>query len=499
MPEHLRALVVILAFAAAVFTLAGPSARAMATAAGEFERRRNLWFLITLAAFLAHNFWLFMLLAGLLLHFASAKDSNKIGLVFFVLLAVPPFPVAIPGFGGIQTLFDMNYLRLISLVVLLPAFIRELTRHSWSHFATEMPDKLFFLYMLLNAVLLFFRSESMTVAARSTFLLFVDFVLFYVVASRLVLNYSTLRSIFAGYAVGAAILAAVGVFEFLRHWLLYSSLDAALGWQTAGSHYLLRGDSLRAMATGGHAIAFGYAMAVGVMLLLGLRRFFPWKTAWLIGIGLLGMGLISSYSRGPWLGGLAGFVVFCLTGPNKSRNFAQLALFAMVMVAILIATPLGDIIVYRTTTVDTGTIDYRERLFWNSLEIIAANPFFGSGDFRFTAAMQEMIQGQGIIDIVNTYVSAALRNGLVGLFLFVGFFFSAMFGIWRRMNSIGDTDGEAIDIGRGLLAALTCILVTIATVSSISYVPSIYYAVAGLAVAYARCQHERPHDAAPGG
>ena len=117
--------------------------------------------------------------------------------------------------------------------------------------------------------------------------------------------------------------------------------------------------------------------------------------------------------------------------------------------------------------------------------------------FRNTAAMQEMIQGQGIIDIVNSYIATALRNGLVGLLLFVGFFFSVLVGTWRRMNSADAKNTEMIDIGRALLAALACILVTIATVSSISFVPMIYYAIAGLAVAYARIQREKSRDAAP--
>lgn len=490
MPEHLRALAVILVFAIAVFTLAGAPARAMAAAAGEFERRRNLWIGITLAAFFAHNFWLFMLLAGIMLHIASARDQNKIGLVLFVLLAVPPFSSEIPGFGGVRYLFDMNYVRLISLVVLLPALVREAARHSGRYFFTETADRLFYLFIILNVILMV-RADITTAAVRSAFLLFIDAVLFYAIASRSAQDNSVFRSVFSGYVTGAAVLAFVGVFEFSRDWLLYSSLDEALGAERGSGNYLRRGESLRAMGTAGHAIPYGYAMAVGLMLLLGLRRHFPRQIVWWAGIGILVMGLVSAYSRGPWVGALAGFVVFCLTGPHKWKNFAHLALFSMVLFAVLIATPLGEALLYRAATVDTGTFDYRERVFWNAIEIISANPFFGSDNFMFTAAMQELIQGQGIIDIVNTYVAVPLRSGLVGLLLFAGFFLSALAGAWRRMNSASEKNSEAVDIGRGLLAALTCILVTIATVSSISIIPTIYYAFAGLAVAYARSGREK--------
>lgn len=41
----------------------------------------------------------------------------------------------------------------------------------------------------------------------------------------------------------------------------------------------------------------------------------------------------------------------------------------------------------------------------NSWIVIQRNPLFGSFDFRNTPEMQSMIQGEGIIDIVNTYIN----------------------------------------------------------------------------------------------
>ena len=60
MPEHLRALMVILALAAAVFVAARAPACAAATTGADFARRRTLWFAVTLAAFLSHDYWLFI-------------------------------------------------------------------------------------------------------------------------------------------------------------------------------------------------------------------------------------------------------------------------------------------------------------------------------------------------------------------------------------------------------------------------------------------------------
>jgi hypothetical protein len=54
------------------------------------------------------------------------------------------------------------------------------------------------------------------------------------------------------------------------------------------------------------------------------------------------------------------------------------------------------------------------------------------------------------------------------------------------MRSIPDKDSEEHVLGRALLATLLAIMVTIFTVSSISFIPLVYWSVAGLGVAYAQ-------------
>src|SRR5262249_49952261 len=101
-----------------------------------------------------------------------------------------------------------------------------------------------------------------------------------------------------------------------------------------------------------------------------------------------------------------------------------------------------------------------------------------------------------IIDIVNTYAGIGLTAGLTGLALFVSVFLCAAAGVWRRMRSLADRQSDAYDAGRGLLAVLACVLVTIATVSSVTVIPVIYWLMAGLAVGYAR-SGARTERAAP--
>jgi O-antigen ligase len=137
-------------------------------------------------------------------------------------------------------------------------------------------------------------------------------------------------------------------------------------------------------------------------------------------------------------------------------------------------------------TTDKGNVGYRELLLTNSIIVIQRNPWFGTYDFFTQPEMEALRTGEGIIDIVNSYLGVALEQGLVGLGLFVGFFVLTLLGVYRAMRSIQDINSEERLLGRALLATLVAIMVIIFTVSSITIIPVVYWSVAGLGVAYAQ-------------
>jgi O-antigen ligase len=107
--------------------------------------------------------------------------------------------------------------------------------------------------------------------------------------------------------------------------------------------------------------------------------------------------------------------------------------------------------------------------------------------------MQEMIQGEGIIDMVNSYLSIAMSFGFVGLTMFSAVFLSAAWGLFRGMRTAAP-GSELHDLGRALLATMVGALVTIATVSSILIIPTVYWLIAGLCVGYANLATRRQSD-----
>jgi len=489
MPEHLRALPVILVLATLVFAFAKAPACATASTATDFERRRNLWFAVVLVAFLAHNFWVYILVAAALLVFAAGKEPNKLAMFFFLVFAVPAIPEEIPGFGLMDHFFAIHYLRLLALTILLPAFVALAGRPDTEPFGRSIPDKLLGGYLLLDFVLTL-QVDTFTNSVRhGVFYAFIDVFLPYYVASRSLKNLGMFRDALMAFVVAALIIAAVGAFEFLKRWLLYNSLEDALGVQWAVTKYLRRGDNLRALATTGQPIALGYTMAVAFGFYLYLRKSVPGRLTWGLGLLLLIAGLIAPVSRGPWLGALLILLLFIATGPAAAPRLAKLAVAGAVAVLAVLASPAAHTIIDHLPfvgTIDERNVTGRQHLFDVSVQVIMQNPFFGAVNSRFSAAMEAVRMGDGIIDIVNTYLRIALRSGLVGLSLFAGFFIAVAFGIFRAMRAVTDRGSEQHLLGQALLATLLGILFMIYTVSSITVIPLVYWSVAGLGVAYAR-------------
>ena len=490
MPEHLKALVVLLALASAVFAFAKIPACTSATSPADFSRRRNLWLGITAVSFLAHNFWVYMVAVTVILLLAAQREPNKLAMYFFLLFAVPAIPAQITGLGVIQHFFTIDYLRLLALVILFPAFLFLRKQPDTEPFGRTLPDKLLAGFLILQIMLMMGISSFTNTLRIGVFYSFIDIFLPYYVASRGLRNLQGFRDALMGFVLAALLLSVIGAFEFTRHWLLYSSLDVVLGAPWDLGDYLARGpegSDLRAQGTAGQPIPFGYIMAVAMGFLLYLKSHAVKSTAWNLGLLMLTIGLFTSLSRGPWVGAATIVIVFIATGPAPVKGFSRLGLLALLVAPLLLTTDSGDKIMKLLPFIGTGgedTITYRERLAEISMQVIRENPFFGAFDYFYSPAMQELRQGQGIIDIVNTYLSIGLGNGLVGLSLFAGFFIVITFGVFRGMRGLPDREGELYSLGRGLLATLLGIMVTIGTVSSITVIPVIYWSVAGLGVAY---------------
>lgn len=484
MPEHLRALLVVLVLSGGAWLCIQPSV-ARATSPTTARQWRNLWFGLTVAAFVIGSFWLYALLAAAVLLAQRFTPVNALAAYCLLLFTVPAAAIDIPGFGLINYFFTLNQPRLLSLVLLAPAAITLSNEPDRARLGKTLPDKLVLSYLALAAVLQL-RESNITSTLRGCFYLVIDVLLPYYVASRALQQMTDFRRVLQAYVMAAALLGILAIFETLRHWNLYAAMTNALGLGWGSTGYLSRDGLLRANGSVGQAIVLGYVMATG----LGLWLYLQWGqrpsarklTPALLMVG----GLLAALSRGPWVGAIAIALVFFWTGQNRWRNIIKMSVAGVIGLGLLSLFGSGRKFISFLPfigTVDRGNIDYRQRLLDNALIVIDRNFWLGSTDYRETPEMQSMIQGQGIIDIVNTYIGVALNYGVIGFTLFFGFFTLILWRLWHTQSRLSLDDEQRI-LGCCLLATLSGIVLMISSVSSIIVVSYIYWVISGASVAW---------------
>lgn len=492
MREHLVALCYILAIATVAFVVMAKPMTARLMAPADFARRRNLFIAVTVITFLAHSFWLALLFSAIAVAVGARRETNPVALYCTLLFAVPQFDMQIPGFGLVNWLFEINHSRTMALVLLLPAALQLFGQERAPNSRLRTADTLFLAYFgyvfVMSAT-----AESITGLMRQTVNFLLDHGLLYYVVTRSITNRHRVLEVMAGFTMGLAVIGLVGAFETMRHWLVYESLRAPLGvpFPTLGS-YLLRatddGGYLRAYTTAGHAVVLGLISMTALTFQLALVR--AYQPRWL-GVAVMLMlfcGLAASVSRGPWLACAIAVLIGLSFGPGARRRLVWMAAALPVLIVGLLLHPQGQKVIDLLPfvgTVEPGSITYRAQLIERAMVVFWQNPIFGSLEYIYNPALEEMRQGQGIIDIVNSYLGIALAYGAVGLALFLAPALYALWGSWRLSRRLGKVDGEAEAAGRSLAVTMLGILLAISAVSFYFQIPTVHWALVSLCTAYA--------------
>ncbi len=489
----LKAFIVVITLAALVFIVAKPAfLRFMSPQ--DYALRRNLWLALTTAAFLLPDFWLFLLAATVLILYTASRDSNPVALYMVLLITLPPLGKEVPTFGIVNQLFQMNHLRFLSLVLLLPLalgyFRREpapangtLIRERNSRLL--LPDVLVLLYVLMQLVTAL-PYESFTASGKRLIVIGVDTLLPYYVLSRACRTREQFREVMAAFVLAALVLVPLGVVESLKGWLLYAGIESHWGLDQF-ILYLRRGAFLRAQVNSGHAIVLGFSLSIAVGFWLALQtQVAATKWRWGVLLSLL-LCLLMTYSRGPWVGAAVAWVTYVVLGPDAGRRSGRaFGLLLVVGMGASISPYSGTIVDNLPFIGSVGgeTIQYRQQLAETSWLLVMQNPIFGSRNFL--AYMEELRQGQGIIDLVNAYASVALGYGLVGLGLFLGFFASILLRCIKAIRQLSAVDPEFALTGAAQVASLVAALVMLVTVNLYMSAGTLVWVLSGMGVAYAR-------------
>lgn len=433
------------------------------------------------SAFLAGFFWLYVALAGFWV-WRHIKAVNPAAMLAATLFLTPFLSVAINGIGPLDhlLLFKFQY-----LVVWLGAWVvykKTLEIPAKERIKFNAVD-FFALAWVAFQVVLSLSSTNLTNAVRVAAYELTEVWLIIYVFSRAIRTVRDLRLVLYVFILMCFFYGAVACFEVVRSWLLYSNLANTLGVPRALGGYLAREGTglLRAQGSTGHPIVLGVMMGMGFCFSLALdlkdKKMLKYRA--LIALTLLA-GLGASISRGPWAATVFAVVVWAFLPPfSAARSGKVLGVLAGAAVLVL-SLPGGEKIIDLLPwvgTVESFNVDYRARLLDVSWLVFLENPWLGSVTYLDEPIMQTMIQGEGIVDIVNTYVAVALGSGAVGLTLYAGIYLSAMGVLWRQLRRKPSPELRA------LMAALVCVMVSIGTVSSVSFMPLLCWLLVGMASA----------------
>jgi hypothetical protein len=494
MPIALKELLIVLALSIPLFALAKSTAL-LFMAEADFRLRRNIWLTLTIVAFLSPNFWLFAAIAAPLMYWGGKKDTNPVAFYLLLMNVIPPISVPIPPLV-FNDLFSLDIFRLLCFCVLIPVALRIRKSKDAQQIRGLKVTDLALLGFGALTVLLYVPPDlasyvnthnSLTNDIRSAFLFMVDIYTLYYVASRTCTDRKKLLEALAAFCLACSLLAIIAVFESAKDWLLYTEINSRWGGNSVLDEYYVRGSFLRAQASTGEPLSLGFLLAVAFGFWLYLQSHVKSARTKAAVTILLCAALLSTFSRGPWLATVATYFAYAALDPRGLPRLFKAAAVSLLIGSALLASPIGDkvsgMIPFMGGTVDTDTLTYRERLLDRSWELIKARPILG--DQLALSKMQDLRQGQGIIDVVNAYIDVTLFYGFTGLGVFLTFVLTPLAKAYRKNRRIRKTDPDSAFLGASLAAAILATLVLLAD-SSLGTAPEhVFYILMGLAGAYA--------------
>ncbi len=457
---------------------------------------QNAWLILigtTCIAYLGHTPMVYVIGIGAMALFGQSLLGGgirgKLATFMLMIMILPPLAWQVGGLGDINYVLALTAPRVLSIVLLASPALKLLgdgtyKRERWVLFL----DIFIFGYQLLKIALMAPHLTT-TGILRMSVESVLDVVLPYYVFSRAIRSEVDIRFLVTHLVLGLALAGSVGFVEFFVHRNLYSELQYVYGYKWQLTMTLLRGDYLRVQAATPTPIVLAFEMIIAIGLWTYLRGQ-EWRR---FSVVLVYLGFIScllfTFSRGPWIGAM----IFgaALLGLRRLGVKTFVWLFLVLLAGAVTAKAMGadeQVIaalgaVFGSSDHDLTTINYRRQLLDTALELLKQSPWLGVPDYA--SQMQDLKQGEGIIDLVNSYVAIALDAGVVGLTIYL----IPYIVIFRRLVrvpgiSLRQPNGGGMGwFAASFVALIIASLLTIFTTSTFSTMPFLLVMLVALPIA----------------
>ena len=413
---------------------------------------------------------------------ALSQRMDPLVLGIFALFMVPAQDTPFFALPGINYLIPMSVPFILAVLLFGPTYFRQ-GRQALK--GAGIIDVLA-LTAIVGFILLDFRASTFTNSLRGGIYSFLTIGLAYLAFSRAVQSRAALEKIVRTFVIALLVTACIGIVCQALYWNFYSykMLDV-FGVPISGKS---RGTLLRVTSTYGYGyINYGLVLMSATLLsvvTVAKMRSTLFKAGF---IALMVFGVLMTASRGPFVAGAAGAFVIILALKNPFGRFFQAGMAAVVILIAASFTEQGQALYsYLPFVGDSDTEDYRVQLAEISWPIILDNALTGDPFYLDREEMQVLIQGEGIIDIVNSYTGKALAYGLPLATMFgLAHILAGLFAV-RTARRVDPNDGTWRLLGGGLAGALACYVVGIATTSLRFQTEEFGFILVALDVAYVR-------------
>ena len=444
----------------------------------------SLWVLPAAIAFTLPDKLMGLSLIAVIMAIVSyGNNTRRVCIYLGAFLAIPAYYSAQIPFPGINYLIDIDYAKLVTLVVLGPVFISALFKRKSMQLHTV--ERLLLFFVILTGVMSL-RDLPFTSMLRSLFDQFLLVYVPYVAISRTIDTQEKVRNALKALFSGVVILAVIGFISAVVDWNYYISLAEARNHKVHSEH---RNGFVRVYGTLSTTL-LAYIMGVGVACAMFIRSRREQPAYVFLGIVvLLAFVAFVTGSRGGWLAAMLvpSLVMLLNKLSNAGRRMMTTSMALVLLAGMILISQDGA-----TFDDKFGTFSYRADLLRTSFGQIAERPLFGAADIYELERFQHLLQGEGIIDLVNAYLQIALFYGLSGLALFVG---AHLLPFNRALKLLGELD-KRIKQGADLSAEkrIICILAAsqlgflamITTTSAVSYTWNVGYMILAVLVAQLR-------------
>lgn len=368
-----------------------------------------------------HIVWLPFLALLILIPLLAKSRADAAALYAVAILSIPALGYKVV-FGSFY-LMPMTKWLFCALGLIIAFFLKDRIRDRGLTGARfDIP---FYLLFILEATQA--RDPNYTDTLRQLTPIVLTLVLPYFVLSRSLTKAEDVHRFLLALAFGGFVMASIAIVESRFHWLMYKTIESNLNITSPINAYgKMRGGMIRAPASFPESTALGNYLALSWVALLALRNSFASTGKWYLALGVMMIGLLAANSRGGFVGVAIGTLAFDLYCRRYAAMFSKLGLIGGAYVIIL---GLAQFSAYFASVAgkDAGTessSDYRVLLLRRGMEEIRKHPYLGTNMKQALNNLEDIRQGEHIIDLVNGYISYGLTLGYAGIIGLVMIFVS---------------------------------------------------------------------------